>query len=48
MKGEMNMYDMVTLLEDVHPKHFESGQPLLLCRGQIGTVVMTYQDARAK
>jgi len=30
------MYDMVTLLEDVHPKHFES------------TVVMTYKDARAK
>lgn len=25
-------------------KHFESGQDLLLRRGQIGTVVMTYPD----
>lgn len=25
-------------------KHFESGRPLLLHRGQIGTVVMAYKD----
>jgi hypothetical protein len=44
MNGEINMHDVVALLEDVHTQHFESGQPLLLRRGQIGTVVMTYQD----
>lgn len=35
---------MVALLEDKRAKHFESGEPLLLRRGQIGTVVMTYDD----
>ena len=38
------MHDMVALLEDKRAKHFESGKPLLLRRGQIGTVVMTYND----
>lgn len=38
------MHDVVALLEDKRAKHFESGQPLLLRRGQIGTVVMTYDD----
>ena len=38
------MHDVVALLEDVHTKHFERGQPLHLRRGQIGTVVMTYRD----
>ena len=36
------MHDVVALLDDVPAKHFETGQPLLLKRGQIGTVVMTY------
>ena len=36
------MHDIVALLQDVRTKHFESGQALLLRRGQIGTVVMTY------
>jgi hypothetical protein len=39
------MQDMVVLLEGVHTKHLESGQTLLLRRGQIGTVVMTFQDS---
>jgi hypothetical protein len=38
------MNDVVALLEDVRTKHFETGRPLLLRRGQIGTVVMTYED----
>ena len=38
------MHDVVALLQDVYTKHFESGQALLLCRGQIGTVVMCYKD----
>ena len=36
------MHDVVALLEDVPARHFETGQPLLLRRGQIGTVVMTH------
>ena len=44
MVGEIKMHDVVALLQDVQTKHFESGRPLLLRRGQIGTVVMIYQD----
>ncbi len=44
MTGKLHMHDVVALLEDVRTKHFGSGQPLLLRRGQIGTVVMTYDD----
>ena len=36
------MHDEVVLLEDMRAKHFETGQPLMLRRGQVGTVVMTY------
>jgi len=42
MNGEINMHDVVALLEDTPARHFETGQALLLRRGQIGTVVMTY------
>jgi hypothetical protein len=42
MESEVHMHDVVALLEDVPVKHFETGRPLLLRRGQIGTVVMTY------
>ena len=38
------MHDLVALLEDIPATHFENGQPLTLRRGQIGTVVMTYED----
>ena len=38
------MHDVVALLQDVQTKHFENGQALVLRRGQIGTVVMTYPD----
>jgi len=44
MMGEIKMHDVVALLQDVRTKHFKGGQALLLRRGQIGTVVMTYQD----
>jgi hypothetical protein len=44
MLGEMKMHDVVALLQDVPAKHFESGRALLLRRGQIGTVVMSYPD----
>jgi len=42
MADEIRMHDVVALLEDTPAKHFETGRPLLLRRGQIGTVVMTY------
>ena len=44
MFGEIKMHDVVALLQDVPAKHFESGQALLLRRGQVGTVVMNYLD----
>jgi hypothetical protein len=45
MNGEPHMHDVVALLEDIQAKHFESGQPLLLRRGQMGTVVMIYKNS---
>jgi hypothetical protein len=42
MADQIRMHDVVALLEDIPAQHFESGRPLLLRRGQIGTVVMTY------
>jgi hypothetical protein len=44
MLGELKMHDVVALLQDAAAKHLESGRPLLLRRGQIGTVVMSYPD----
>jgi hypothetical protein len=38
------MHDVVGLLEEVPAKDFNTAKPLLLRRGQIGTVVMTYPD----
>jgi hypothetical protein len=45
MNSDIHLHDMVALLEDLSVKHFETGKPLLLRRGQIGTVVMTYDGA---
>ena len=42
MSDEIQMHDIVALLEDTPARHFLRGQQLLLRRGQIGTVVMTY------
>jgi hypothetical protein len=42
MHGEIKMHSSVALLEDVPAKHFLTGQPLSLRRGQVGTIVMTY------
>ena len=36
------MHALVALLDDVHARRFETGRSLRLRRGQIGTVVMTY------
>ena len=42
MKAEIRMHDLVALTEDTPAHHFETDAPLLLNRGQLGTVVMTY------
>lgn len=42
MKNSIQMHDVVVLLEDLGTNHFKTGQPLILRRGQVGTVVMTY------
>ena len=42
MNAAIRMHDVVALLEDVPARHFETGHPLTLRRGLIGTVVMTY------
>jgi len=44
MTSEPNIHDIVALLEDVQTTHFESGKPLHLRRGQMGTVVQAYAD----
>ena len=38
------MHASVALLEDTRTARFESGEPVLLRRGDIGTVVMLYDD----
>jgi hypothetical protein len=44
MNSELHMHVVVALLEDTPAKHFETGRPLVLHRGQMGTVVMKYDD----
>lgn len=44
MSNTVNMHDTVALTQDVRARHFETGQDLVLRRGQIGTVVMLYAD----
>ncbi len=36
------MHATVALREDTHTTHFESREPVLLRRGEVGTVVMLY------
>lgn len=40
MNTDIRLHDLVALLVDTPAKHFETDQPLLLRRGQLGTVVM--------
>lgn len=43
--SEIRIHDLVALLEDVSARHFVTGGLLTLRRGQIGTVVMTYDGS---
>ncbi len=42
MASEIHMHDVVALLEDALARHCETDRPLVLRRGQVGTVVMIY------
>ena len=42
MSDQPTMHATVALLEDTRTTHFESGEPVLLRRGDVGTVVMLY------
>jgi hypothetical protein len=44
MSDPIKIHDVVALTQDVRTKHFDSGQAIILRRGQIGTVVMLYPD----
>jgi Domain of unknown function (DUF4926) len=44
MNKRPDMYDVVALLEEVPAKDFNTARPLVLHRGQIGTVVVIYPD----
>lgn len=45
MNEEIRMHDVVALTEDMPAEHYQTGKPLLLRRGQTGTVVMTYDGS---
>ncbi|MBI4604031.1 MAG: DUF4926 domain-containing protein [Planctomycetes bacterium] len=45
MDSGIHMHDVVALLEDTPAEHFETGKSLILRRGQVGTVVMTYDNS---
>ena len=45
MDSEIRMHDLVAPIEDIAARHFLTGAPLTLRRGQIGTVVMTYDGS---
>ena len=45
MNSEIQMHDLVAPTEDIATRHFLTGAPLTLRRGQIGTVVMTYDGS---
>ncbi len=42
MNNQIRMHDAVALLEDIQARHFVTDRPLLLRRGQMGSVVMEY------
>ena len=44
MNSAIRVHDSVALLQDTSTSHFDSGQPLVLRRGQVGTVVMLYEE----
>lgn len=44
MDSGIKEYDVVALLEDTRTSHAVTSDPILLRRGQVGTVVMTFNE----
>lgn len=44
MSSQFRLHALVALLQDVPSAHFETGTPVLLRRGQIGTIVLLFDD----
>ncbi len=44
MTSEIRIHDSVALLQEMTTVHFDSGRPLILKPGQVGTVVMVYDQ----
>lgn len=40
----LNEYDVVALKEEVQAIHKETHQPILLRQGQVGTILMSFED----
>ncbi len=40
----LNEYDVVALTEEIETEHQETKEPLRLRCGQVGTVLMTFED----
>lgn len=45
MNSEIQLHDLVAPTADITARHFNTGAPLTLRRGQIGTVVMTHDGS---
>jgi hypothetical protein len=41
---EIHEYDVVALIDEAPSLHKETKQPILLKRGQVGTVMMSFND----
>jgi preprotein translocase subunit YajC len=42
--NQLKDLDVIALTEDMSATHFETGEPITLCKGQVGTIVMVYDD----
>ena len=42
--NEIQEYDLIALTEDTNATHKTTKQPILLRRGQMGTVLMSFDD----
>jgi hypothetical protein len=45
MGEDIQLHDAVALLEEVPTRHFVTNEPVTLRRGQVGTIVMTYNGS---
>ena len=48
MHDQVLVHAVVALLKDVQATHFESDTPVLLHRGDVGTVILTYGNGECE